>query len=70
MVHQTGAANYNAMIWIADFNGNVLQQTFTPPLRMWTPYTLNIAGTGSIMSVPSGITSTQQFFRLQARPSE
>jgi hypothetical protein len=53
MVHQTGAANYNAMIWIADFNGNVLQQTFTPPLRMWTPYTVDL--TAAAFGVAPGL---------------
>jgi hypothetical protein len=42
MVHQNVASDYNAMIWIADFEGNVLQQTFTPPLLMWTPFTVDL----------------------------
>ncbi len=42
MVHQTVASDFNMAIWIADFNGNVLQQTFNPPLRMWTPYTVDL----------------------------
>lgn len=42
MVYQATASDYNAAVWIADFNGNVLQQTFTPPLRTWTPYTVDL----------------------------
>jgi hypothetical protein len=42
MVHQTTSSDYNASIWIADFSGNVIQQVFTPPLRMWTPYTVDL----------------------------
>ncbi len=42
MVYQATASDYSAVVWIADFNGNVLQQTFTPPLRTWTPYTVDL----------------------------
>jgi hypothetical protein len=42
MVHQTGVSDYGARIWIADFNGNVLAQTLNPPLRLWTPYTVDL----------------------------
>ncbi len=42
MVHEATASDYNAKIWIADFNGNILEQTFTPPMRMWTPYTVDL----------------------------
>lgn len=42
MVHQAVGSDFNAAIWIADFSGNVLEQTFAPPQRMWTPYTVDL----------------------------
>lgn len=42
MIHQKTASNYNVQIWIADYNGNIMDQVFTPPLRVWTPYTVDL----------------------------
>lgn len=37
-----GSTDYNMHVWVADFSGNVLQQTFNPALRTWTPYTVDL----------------------------
>ena len=42
MVIQDRSSIYDAAVWVADYNGNVLTQKFNPPLRMWTPYTADL----------------------------
>ncbi|MCU0781086.1 MAG: hypothetical protein MUF04_08300, partial [Akkermansiaceae bacterium] len=49
-----GGNDFNMSIWIADYRGNILQQSFTPPLRVWTPCTVDLT--------PAAFGVTQEMF--------
>jgi hypothetical protein len=42
MVYQATASDFNAAVWIANYNGQTLTQSLVPPLRLWSPFTVDL----------------------------